>query len=217
MSCIERTNTLETPSVDSSCLAGIYVDLTTALRFAAENVLGDAGISQLNPVLIVSAIAVFAIVAMASARVRSDLKPNEQFWLVYGAVAFFSIYLTLSTILAVPLLSEDTSDPPRPAEDLRSSLEPMIPNSRIAPTRYPGSQQSLREVIPESVSAGQDGASGTTYAPGPGLLWPLAERFTRSCNRCGRQSEFAPLTATAVAQWLRSNRTKPVGCSGYRL
>ncbi|MFD3191238.1 hypothetical protein ACFMPD_13305 [Sedimentitalea sp. HM32M-2] len=149
MLCIENNTALRNSVIDSSCVAGFFSDAAATIRMVAIGVFGDSGLGRLDPVTMVAAVAVFVIVAIVSSRVRSDLQAKEQFWLAYGAVAFFAIYLTLSAILAVPLLSEDTTEPPRPAEDLKTTLATMLPSRPGQASPYPGSEKSLSALFAE--------------------------------------------------------------------
>ncbi|MEX0310372.1 MAG: hypothetical protein AB3N17_09000 [Tateyamaria sp.] len=125
MSCIENNSSAIRDVVDSVCVSGIFFDAVRTVRAVATELFGSTGLGRIDPVSAMMAIALFLIVTLITAHVRAEKETKNQFWLAYGGVALFATYLTLSAILAVPLLSEDDGTPPRPATELQTNLEGM--------------------------------------------------------------------------------------------
>ncbi|MEW9921620.1 hypothetical protein AB2B41_18580 [Marimonas sp. MJW-29] len=147
LGCIDSNAGFRPEGFDYTCITGMFSDTAQTLRRMAFEIFGSGGLGGIDPVALVGAVAVFYLVTIATSRVRSDLAPKEQFWLAYGAVAFFATYLTLSAILAVPLLSEETSIEPRPAEDLRVVLEEMVPAQMKEAEEDTGGAEKLTDLL----------------------------------------------------------------------
>lgn len=84
----------------------------------ASRVLGDAGsrllqsfaITEFNAVAIIVAFAMFVFLVWTLNKISQNFDEIGYFWLGYGGIAIFSIYLALSAILAVPLVTPDGGD-----------------------------------------------------------------------------------------------------------
>ena len=148
MACIESDIGFRSEFVDSLCVSTFFFDASRTIREIALGFFGGNGFGRIDPATALGAMAIFLIVTIITSRVRSDLEKKEQFWIAYGCVAFFATYLTLSAILAVPLLTEDANDgAPRPAAQLKTSLEEMIPKDLDTATVVVSSEMSMADVF----------------------------------------------------------------------
>ncbi len=142
MNCIESNTNQDRFFVDSTCISGSIAEAARTIRSVSIDLFGSSGIGLIDPIAVTGAIVVFLIATIISSKVRSDMETQEQFWLAYGCVAAFATYLTLSAILAVPLLSEDENDPRHTAAELKQTLEQMNPGTVFGPEISPDPTQT---------------------------------------------------------------------------
>lgn len=114
----------------------------------------ESGRLELTSIL--GAIIFYVIVTLGFSRINSDLNSKQRFWLGYGTVAVFSLYLTLSAILAVPLLNQVDEEISTKPEELQGQLTSMIPEewgvNSIPESPVPTTERerSLAEALPQN-------------------------------------------------------------------
>ena len=146
--CIGETDLYQNIRIESpECLIISLGGVTQILGSAITDVLRPFNYNTFNFVTILLALAFFVVLSLIVKQVRAKFDNNGYFWLGYASIAVFSVYLSLTAILAVPLLATDRSaEAPRPGSELQAALEKMLPMTLVsAPATGP--ENTVEELL----------------------------------------------------------------------
>lgn len=171
----------------------------TGATFFALTVEDGGGI---DPVRLAMVVVFFVAFAVAASKFSFELDSVSKFWTGYVTVAIFSIYLALSAILAVALLSGDASQDFADPEDLQSILALSQPDQFDQLEEASAlSATFLTELDPETeLSSAQSGEVFTRLTELSNALDDQKTRLERQQDQLfnGLQSQLNTLSVRAV-------------------
>ncbi len=109
------------------CVPVFVNGATGGLTSAVNGIVYRSGLLNYNVVNLFFALAIFLGVTVIIFRTTQKMDLRSRFWLAYGSIAIFSIYLALSATLAVPLMKDESDTAALPADQLRDRLEALVP------------------------------------------------------------------------------------------
>jgi hypothetical protein len=161
--CIGRSEFYQSVRIESpECLIVALQGVSQILASAITDALTPFNYTSFNFVTILLALAFFLVLSLVINKIRDSFDSAGYFWLGYVSIAVFAVYLSLTAILAVPLLTSDRStEAPRPGSELQTALENVLPASLLDPahTRADAAIEELLEDRFPSASSRTTGAN----------------------------------------------------------
>jgi len=123
---------------EPECLINALSGFAQIVASAGTDAIRPFNYTSFSFVTILVAVAFFILLGLTIRRVQENFDGPGYFWLGYGVIAAFSLYLSLTAILAVPLLTIDESaETPRPGSELQDTLTEMLPTTIMVARETP--------------------------------------------------------------------------------